>query len=121
MRPLTSCKRCGAQERPTLVPGTGPHACKAVCSGCGRFIRWVSLLAPAERLARKMKARLEAMQRLSPSEAQLAYLQALGDQAGAPSTMAEASQRIEELKAKKEPLGSTRGHNQRRTTEQEMI
>jgi hypothetical protein len=92
------CPRCGAIDRALLSPGTGPHACRASCQHCGRFIKWISLLAPSERLARKAKARLQAMQHLPPTVAQLAYLQALGDPQSAPTTRAEASTRIDALK-----------------------
>jgi hypothetical protein len=92
------CPRCGVIARPTLLPGTGPHACKAVCSSCGRFIKWISLHAPAEQMARHRHARLQAMQKLAPSEAQLSFWQALGDTGAAPASMAEASERIERLK-----------------------
>ena len=91
------CPRCGATCRATLLPGSGPHSCKAVCSSCGRFIRWISLLAPSERMARKTKARLAAMSKYPPSQAQLAYLRSLGDSVASPQTMAEASERIDEL------------------------
>ena len=94
------CRYCGVIDVPTLTAGTGPHAgkaCKASCAHCGRFIQWISLLAPSERLARKMKARLQAMQQHPPSQAQLDYLQALGDTLAQPATMAEASARIERL------------------------
>ena len=91
------CPRCGATCRPTLLPGSGPHGCKAVCSACGRFLRWISLLAPSERLARKMKARLAAMSKYPPSQAQLEYLRSLGDAEPTPQTMAEASERIDDL------------------------
>ena len=93
------CPRCGTIDVPTLSAGTGPHACKATCQQCGRFIKWVSLLAPSERFARKMKARLEAMRKHPASAAQLALLLALGDTGVAPASMAEASERIEGLKA----------------------
>ena len=93
-----SCPGCGTTSRPTLLPGTGPHACKAVCSHCGRFIKWISVLSPSERLARRMKSRLAAMLKHPPSEAQLAYLKALGDKLAAPQSMGEASERIEALK-----------------------
>jgi hypothetical protein len=99
--PVRPCPHCGAIDRPTLSPGTGPHVCKASCAHCGKFIKWLSLLAPSERVAHKMKGRLAAMQAKLPSQAQLDYLQALGDTLGAPASMAEASQRIEELKAKR--------------------
>lgn len=95
------CPRCGATCRPTLLPGSGPHGCKAVCSSCGRFLRWISLLAPSERLARKMKARLAAMSKYPPSAAQLEYLKALGDKLAAPANMAEASERIDALQGSK--------------------
>jgi hypothetical protein len=51
-------------------------------------------------MARKAKARLEAMRQKAPSEAQLNFLQALGDKLAAPADMAEASERIEALKAR---------------------
>ena len=91
------CPRCGVIDRPTLSPGRGPHACNASCAHCGRFWRWVSLRAPAERFAHRVQARLKAMQQLPPSVAQLAYLQALGDTHPAPASMAEASERINHL------------------------
>ena len=75
--PPIPCRYCGVIDRPLLTSGTGPHRCKATCAHCGRHLRWVSLLAPAERLARRMKARLEAMQKHPPSAAQLDYLKAL--------------------------------------------
>jgi hypothetical protein len=95
-----TCPHCGVVDKPTLLPGSGPQACKAVCSHCGRFLRWISVLAPSERMARKVKARLKAMQERPPSAAQLACLKALGDKGAAPQTMAEASERVESLKRK---------------------
>jgi len=59
------------------------------------------MVPASERVARKAKARLEAMRKHSPTEAQLAYLLALGDTLAAPGTMAEASERIEALKGRK--------------------
>ena len=100
------CPRCGVIDRPTLSAGTGPHAIKASCSSCGRFLRWVSILAPAERLAHRRQARLSAMQQHPPSAVQLAFLLALGDTQAAPQTMAEASERIDGLKAATEAQGS---------------
>jgi hypothetical protein len=91
------CPRCGVIDHPTLMAGTGPHACKASCAHCGRFLKWISLHAPSERMAHRMKARLKAMQDHPASAAQLAYLLALGDTQAAPATMAEASARIEGL------------------------
>jgi hypothetical protein len=95
-----ACRHCGVIDRPTLTQGAGPHALRASCGSCGRFLRWISLLAPSERLARRMKARLEAMMKYPPSQAQLQYLRKLGDKAAAPETMGEASQRIEALKSR---------------------
>ena len=94
------CPRCGVLYRPTLSPGTGPHACKASCAHCGRFLKWVSLLAPAERMAHRRQALLKAMQAHPPSAAQLAYLLALGDTQAAPTTMAEASERLNDHQLK---------------------
>ena len=94
------CRRCGVVDRPTLSPGTGPHACKASCAHCGRFLKWISLHAPSERLAHRLQARLRAMQQHPASPAQLSFLQALGDTQAAPTSMAEASARIEQLRQK---------------------
>ena len=96
-----ACRYCGVIDAPLLSPGSGPHACQASCQHCGRHLRWVSLLAPAERRARRTKARLAAMQQLPPSAAQLSFLQELGDKATAPQNMGEASARIEALKREK--------------------
>ena len=93
------CPRCGMIDRPTLTAGTGPHACKASCAHCGRFIKWISPRAPAERHAHQREAIRMAMAQKAPSLAQLAYLQALGDTQPSPVSMAEASERIEVLKA----------------------
>lgn len=95
-----ACPRCGVIDKPTLMAGSGPHACKAVCSHCGRFLRWISLLAPAERLAHRRQAMLKNMLRHPPSQAQLDFLKTLGDQDVPPGDMAEASERIEALKVK---------------------
>jgi hypothetical protein len=98
-----ACRHCGVVDKPTLMAGSGPHAIKAVCAHCGRFMRWISMLAPQERMARKMHHRLKAMQARPPSAAQLAYLRTLGHTQEAPQTMAEASERIEALKMKMGP------------------
>ena len=92
-----ACRYCGAVGRPTLSAGTGPHAIRANCPHCGRFVRWVSVRAPSERLARRAKARLKAMQARPASELQLAYLRGLGDGGPTPRSMAEASERIDRL------------------------
>ena len=93
------CPRCAVVDRPLLSPGTGPHSCKATCAHCGRFLKWISLLAPSERMARRLAAQRKAMQQRPASPAQLAFLMALGDTQAAPEDMAAASTRIEELKA----------------------
>jgi hypothetical protein len=46
----TACPRCGVIDQPLLSVGTGPHRCKASCAHCGRFLRWISTLAPSERI-----------------------------------------------------------------------
>jgi len=96
-----TCPHCGAVDKPTLSPGSGPHAIRASCSHCGRFMRWISVLAPSERMAHRVRSRLAAMQKHPPSAAQLRFLRELGDKLAAPETMAAASQRIEELKSQK--------------------
>jgi hypothetical protein len=93
-----TCRHCGAIDRPVLGPGRGPHACEARCAHCGKHLRWVSLLAPSERVAHRLHARLQAMRQHPPTEKQMEYLKALGDKLAAPATMAEASERIEALK-----------------------
>ena len=35
------CPRCGAIDT-VFGPGTGPHAAREQCAGCGRFRRWLS-------------------------------------------------------------------------------
>jgi Single-strand binding protein family len=40
MTPLL-CPACGAIDVPRLESGTSPHAAKAVCRGCGRFLKWL--------------------------------------------------------------------------------
>ena len=77
----------------------GVETCKC-CAHCHRFLRWVSVLSPTERLMRRAKARTLAMQQHPPSAQQLSFLQALGDTAAAPESMAVASQRIDQLKRK---------------------
>jgi ribosomal protein S27AE len=36
-----ACPRCG-NETALATPGTYPHAARADCVSCGRFIRWLS-------------------------------------------------------------------------------
>jgi hypothetical protein len=99
--PVQICKHCGAIDVPLLSPGTGPHTVRASCTSCGGFIKWLSVLAPAERMARKLKHRLAATEHRPPTAAQLRYLAALGDTLSAPQSMAEASARIGALTMKK--------------------
>ena len=100
------CPRCGVTATPVLSQGSGPHAIRASCGHCHRFLRWISVLAPSERLAHRLKARLEAMRQHPASAAQLALLMALGDAGPPPGDMAQASVRIEELKAGQEARNS---------------
>jgi hypothetical protein len=95
------CRRCGAQTIPRLSPGTGPHALRANCSDCGAFMQWMSTYSPEERAGRQAQAWLDAMAKLKPTVAQLAYLAALGDRGPRPANRAEASQRIEALRRKR--------------------
>jgi hypothetical protein len=39
--PALPCRACGASAVPVLGPGAGPHAVRAVCRQCGRFIKWL--------------------------------------------------------------------------------
>ena len=104
--PPECCPRCGVEDKPLLSAGSGPHAIRASCGNCGRFLHWVSVLAPSERMAHRLKARLGAMRKHPASAAQLALLLALGDAGPPPADMATASQRIEQLKAEKEAKNS---------------
>jgi hypothetical protein len=89
-----ACPRCGAIDAPAPVPGAGPHAASARCRHCGRLLRWLSTHTPEECQAQRQ----QAMAHRPPSQAQLAYLQALGDAGPVPSTMAEGSARIHALR-----------------------
>jgi hypothetical protein len=93
----TVCPRCGVIDTPAIAPGNGPHAFRAQCRHCGTFIKWLSQYTPAERQARHAQARLQAMAQRPPSQAQLTYLQALGDDGPVPANMAEASALIDRL------------------------
>lgn len=94
--PLT-CHRCGAIDQPRITPGKGPHASAAQCGHCGHFIQWLSRYTPADRQARHQQALKKAMEQRPPSQLQLAYLQALGDDGPVPGSMLEASDRIDTL------------------------
>lgn len=49
------CQRCGAIDTPSIHPGKGPHAFKAVCAHCGAFIKWLSKYTPEEQQARQQR------------------------------------------------------------------
>src|SRR5437588_194617 len=76
--PLT-CRSCGAIDTPQILPGKGPHAYAAQCRHCGASIQWVSRYTPGERQARRQRSRQQALEARLPSQAQLDYLQTLGD------------------------------------------
>ena len=92
-----TCFRCGVIDLPQLGPGAGPHIARWLCRHCGAFLRWASRFPASERTARREAARLQALAQRPPSARQLAYLQALGDNGPVPTTMAEASARIDVL------------------------
>jgi hypothetical protein len=91
--PLT-CRRCSVVAVPVVTPGTGQHAYRADCSSCGAYIKFISPYSPEERARRRQQV---AMERLAPTEPQLAYLKALGAVQPPPATRAQASQRIAHL------------------------
>ena len=39
--PPLLCPHCGLIEVPILGPGTQTHAARALCSGCGRYLKWL--------------------------------------------------------------------------------
>jgi hypothetical protein len=39
--PALPCRACGASAVPVLGPGAGPHAARATCRQCSRFIKWL--------------------------------------------------------------------------------
>ena len=92
-----SCPQCGAIDTPAVGPGSGPHTASARCQHCGAFLQWLSTHSPAERQAQRQQGRQQTMTKLSPTERQLHYLQALGDNGPLPASMAEASARIDAL------------------------
>jgi hypothetical protein len=95
------CTRCGAIDVPRLITALPPHAFRADCAHCGRFLKFVSQYTPEEQAARREDARRQAMRQKAPTAAQLAYLLALGDTQAPPHSIAEASQRIQTLLQKK--------------------
>lgn len=92
--PWPPCPRCGQLGPHVIGPGTPPHYASARCRYCGHFW-WLSRYTAEERQARRELARQEAMATRPPSQRQLAYLAALGDDGPPPATMAEASKRID--------------------------
>lgn len=50
---LWTCTGCHVRDLAIIRPGTGPHAYRADCRHCGRFLKWVSSYTPAERNARR--------------------------------------------------------------------
>src|SRR5207249_4805437 len=92
-----TCPRCGAFEPPAIAPGNGPHAFRAQCRHCAQFLQWLSRYPPTERDARRQQARQQALAQRLPSQAQLTYLQSLGDDSPPPASMREASERIDVL------------------------
>jgi hypothetical protein len=102
--PASACPYCGCCGTPTVTRGTGPHAFRAHCSECGRFLRWVSRYSPAERMARKHHALRQSWLHRPPTGPQLAYLKALGDSGPFPANMAEASDRIARFEERKRAL-----------------
>ena len=80
-------------------PGEGPPCVSALCASTAAvFSSGLSQSPPAERQARHQQARLQATAQQPPSQAQLTFVQALGDDDPLPATMVEASQRIDTLK-----------------------
>ena len=49
------CRSCGVMDKPALSLGIGPHAIRATCAHCGKFLRWISARAPAERMTRRAR------------------------------------------------------------------
>jgi len=92
-RPEIPCPQCGVIDHPTIGPGNGPHAYRALCRHCGAFLQWLSTKAPEAR----QLARQQALEARPPTAAQLAYLAVLGDQAAPPGNLWDASQRIDAL------------------------
>ena len=92
------CPRCSAIDQPVIGPGRGQYSASARCQHCQAFIKWLSQYSPAERATRRQLARRQVMTGKPPSQLQVACLQALGDSGPPPATMAEASERMDDLK-----------------------
>ena len=93
-----ACPHCGTIDTPAIAPGAGPHPYRANCAHCGTFLKWVSPHSPEEREARRQRYRQQALEDKPPSQAQLRFLQILGDDGPPPANMHEASARIDTLK-----------------------
>ena len=39
--PPLLCPHCGGMDVPVLGPGAGKHVARALCSGCGRYLKWL--------------------------------------------------------------------------------
>jgi len=39
--PTLPCRHCDTVAVPTLGPGAGQHVARALCSGCGAFLKWL--------------------------------------------------------------------------------
>jgi hypothetical protein len=78
-----------------LTLAAAPYTASAQCRHCSHCIRWLSTRSPAERQARRQPARQQAIAAWPPSQLQLVFLQALGDDGLVPGSMWEASQRID--------------------------
>jgi hypothetical protein len=97
LAPELVCPPCGCLGTPVVTRGTGPHAFRANCKDCGKFLRWVSKHTHEERVHRREKYRLQAMARLEPTIAQLARLKALGHDGPLPINRAVASALIDQI------------------------
>src|SRR6266403_627610 len=51
------CRRCGAEDRPVLGPGSGQHTASALCRHCGCHLKWLSTKSEEQREAQHQKAR----------------------------------------------------------------
>ena len=100
LTPMT-CPRCGTVALPLISPGKGPHALRATCPSCGRYLGWLSVRSPEDK-ARRQAA---AMQAQPATPGQLHYLRdILRDRGPQPANKWDASQRIDTLKNQKERL-----------------
>lgn len=92
-----ACHHCGVLAIPRVTRGTGPHAFRANCPHCGKFLRWVSRYSHEERVHRREQFRREALAQLLPTPKQLAYLLTLGYTGDMPANREAASAAIDRL------------------------